>query len=143
MTRIRPTAIIMRDNKILVMKRIRNDFEYFVFPGGHIEKYEGISEKEEETLVREVKEELNFDIKDFQEIHRITKFSPRDNREVESIFYLINNFSGELKLGGPEVQRMKHGNFYYPTWYSKDEFEKLDPVYPDGIKEYILTNLKF
>ena len=34
---------------------------------------------------------------------------------------------------------MKKGkNDYYPTWYSKYEFEKLDPVYPIGIKEYIL-----
>ncbi len=136
--RQRPCAIIIKDNKMLVMKRVRDDNTYFTFPGGHLEYGEDL----EMTLIREIKEELNFDIISFKEVFRIINFNLRDNDEVESIFYLVSDFKGELKLGGPEVERMKTGkNNYYPTWYNRNEFSKLDPVYPIGIKEFILDNL--
>ncbi len=138
MTKIRPTGIFVSNDKILLMRRIRENKEYFVFPGGHIE----IGESVEDTLKREMKEELNFDIFNFKEIFRIKAFDPRDNCDAEHVFYLISDFGGELGLGGPELERMKKGdNKYYPTWYNKSEFEKLDPIYPIGIKEFILKIL--
>ena len=135
MIRIRPTGIFIKDAKILLMRRVRNDQVYFVFPGGHIEGDESV----EDTFLREMKEELSFNVEKFREIYKIIQYNCRDDNKVEHIFYLVKKFSGKLKLGGPEVKRMKKGkNDYYPTWYSKYEFEKLDPVYPIGIKEYIL-----
>jgi 8-oxo-dGTP diphosphatase len=135
--RQRPTAIIIKDDKVLLMKRERENQIYFVFPGGHVED----DETPEQTLEREIKEELNFDITNFKEIFRITQHNPRDNMEVENVFYKITDFTGELKLGGPEVERMKKGNNnYYPTWYNKEELIHIEPIYPIGIKEFILTH---
>lgn len=136
--RQRPCAIIIKDNKILVMKRVRDNTIYFTFPGGHVEESEDL----QTTLKREIKEELNFDIMNFKEIFRVSDFSPRDNDNVESIFYLISDFKGELQLGGPEIERMRtEKNNYYPTWYNKKEFSGLDPIYPIGIKNFILDKL--
>lgn len=136
--RQRPCAIIIKNDKILAMKRVRDDKTYFTFPGGHIENSESL----EETLQREIKEELNFDILNFKEVFRIIDFNPRENEDIESVFYLISDFNGELQLGGPEIERMKNGdNKYYPTWYNKKEFSELSPVYPTGIKEYVLSNI--
>ncbi len=143
-SRQRPCAIIVQNDKILLMKRIRDNETYFTFPGGHVEENEDL----QATLKREIKEELNFDISNFKEVFRIIQFIPprrdesRENIEIESIFYLVFDFKGELQLGGPEIERMKTGkNNYYPTWYNKVEFSELDPIYPVGIKEFVLDNL--
>ena len=58
-TRERASAVIIKDNKILLMKRVKPNLEYFVFPGGGVEKNESL----DDTLKREVKEELSLDIK--------------------------------------------------------------------------------
>ncbi|MFN6091437.1 MAG: NUDIX domain-containing protein, partial [Bacteroidota bacterium] len=55
-------AIIVHNNKILCVQRGENKLSYiskkFEFPGGKIEE----GEKKEETIKREIKEELNMDI---------------------------------------------------------------------------------
>ncbi len=50
----RAVAIIIRDGKILLIHRIKNGQEYFVFPGGGIIEHENA----EDAVVREIKEEL-------------------------------------------------------------------------------------
>lgn len=56
-------AIIKNNNKILCVQRGENKYEYisykYEFPGGKIEKGESLKE----TVIREIKEELNMDIK--------------------------------------------------------------------------------
>ena len=51
-------AVIIKDNKVLLVHRIKNVNEtlreYYVIPGGKQEN----NESDEETLVREVKEEV-------------------------------------------------------------------------------------
>ncbi|MDD3284045.1 MAG: NUDIX domain-containing protein [Patescibacteria group bacterium] len=134
----RPTAIIVKDNKILLMHRIKNGKEYYAFPGGHIEGGENIKE----TFLREMKEELNFKISKYKKIVDIYDNTILNNEKRKHIFFLVEKFSGNLKLGGPEIERMKKGNNnYYPTWYSKNEFKKLSPVYPRGIKKFVLEKI--
>ncbi len=136
--RQRPCAIFIKNNKIFIIKRIKNDKIYYVFPGGHVENDENL----EETLKREIKEELNFEISSFREVFRIIEYNPGDNCQVENVFYLIEGFIGNLKLGGPEIERMKNGNNeYHLMWYSKSEFEQLNPIYPAKIKELVLKKL--
>lgn len=55
----RAAGVIIKDNKILLMQRIENGLELFVFPGGNVEKGEIV----EEAAVREIKEELSLDVK--------------------------------------------------------------------------------
>ncbi len=53
-------AIICRDGKILVCKRI--DKDYYFFPGGHVD----FGERAEKALKRELKEELGLSFRKFQ-----------------------------------------------------------------------------
>ena len=55
----RVAAVIIKERKILLMHRIKDGREYFVFPGGGVEENESL----ESALVREIKEEFNIDIK--------------------------------------------------------------------------------
>ena len=92
----RVAAIIVRDNKILLMHRIKEGQEYFVFPGGGIEENESV----EDAIIRETKEELSLDIKIDKLLFEI------ENRGQKELYFLIKEFSGALKLSGPEKDRM-------------------------------------
>ena len=56
MTRNRGAAIIVQEGKIALIKRIREDETYYVFPGGGIEE----GETPEEATKREIFEELGY-----------------------------------------------------------------------------------
>lgn len=56
---VRPSALIIKNGKILVVKSKYGNREFYLLPGGGIEGLESL----EQTAVREVKEETNLDIK--------------------------------------------------------------------------------
>lgn len=56
MMRNRGVAIIVQDGKIALIKRVRDDEVYYVFPGGGIEE----GETSEEATKREIYEELGY-----------------------------------------------------------------------------------
>ena len=117
---MRVTGIIIKDGKILLIRRIKDGEEYFVFPGGNMEE----GEKEEETLAREIKEELNLDVINYQKVFQII------NRGVEEVYYLATEFKGNVELGGPEKERMSEQNQYYPEWFGLIKASELKNLFP-------------
>ena len=69
-------ALILDNDKVLLIHRFKDGREYFVLPGGHIED----GETEEETLIREIKEETNLDAQ--IDKHLWTLKNPFDNSET-------------------------------------------------------------
>lgn len=49
------------------MRRIKDSEEYYVFPGGGVEE----GESSDEALEREIKEELSFDIKNYEKVFEV------------------------------------------------------------------------
>jgi len=125
----RAAAIIIKNGKILLIQRIKNGKEYFVFPGGGVKE----GEFPKETIVREVKEELSLDIINIEKLIFQVK-----NRGREELYYLITDFSGELGLGGGEKEIMDEDNQYYPVWMKFDEIKRLTNLYPQEAKEKII-----
>lgn len=124
----RAVGIIIQNNKILLMRRIRNGQEYFVFPGGGVEEGETL----EEATIREIKEELSLDAKLDKLLFKM--FNPSKNNQKEmgrdDNFYLITEFSGELKLGGEELERMSEDDKYYPEWHEIKKASQYKNLYP-------------
>ncbi|MBU2472705.1 NUDIX domain-containing protein [Patescibacteria group bacterium] len=124
----RVAGVIIKNNKILLMRRVRDGREYFVFPGGGVEENETI----EEAIIREIKEKLSIDAKIDKLLFEI------ENQGRQEYYYLIKEFSGQPKLGGEEKQRMNENNQYYPTWIELEKIVGLDNLYPKLAKAKVL-----
>lgn len=108
----RASAIIIKNNEILLIHRKKNSKEYWVLPGGGIEE----RETGEEAMMREIKEETNL------EAESLKKITTDDNwGEV----YLCEVGDGELVLGGPEKEDMTESNWFHPEWIDLSEKKKL------------------
>ena len=123
----RAVVIIIDKDEILLLHRIKKGKEYYVIPGGTIEE----GEKPEETAVREIKEETNLDI----ELGEV--FCSVNDSWHNGVYFLAKKFSGELKLGGPELKRINDNNQYQLEWVHKDSLQKL-LLYPKEVKEKIM-----
>lgn len=123
----RVAAIILDKDKILLMYRFRAGEEYYTLLGGSIEEHENL----EQALVREIKEESNLEISGLEFLWQL------DNRGREDNYFLVKNFSGELKLGEPELSRQNENNKYIPTWVNLTDIKNID-LKPVKIKEKIL-----
>lgn len=121
----RAVGVIADGDRVLVMRRISEGKEYFIFPGGNVEQGESI----EDALRREIKEEVNLNVENCREVLRVEDWGK------EHVFFLIDRFSGSVQLGGEEKERMNENNHYLPTWYSKDELKDLAPFRPNKIQK--------
>jgi len=128
--RSRAAVIIFDDHKILLIYRFKNGREYYVLPGGGIEK----NETSEEAALREIKEETGLDVTLAQKLWEFKNYGYLEH------YFLASNFSGKLKFGGPELKKMSEENVYRLVWIS---FSKLNQInlLPVEIKNRIL-NLK-
>ncbi len=118
--RVSSRAIIIENGKLLTM--FRRKFyegkwkEYYVIPGGGLEEGETL----EENVVRELKEEMNVDI-------RVLKFIGNQQFENrEDNYFLCEIIAGTPKLGGEELERMTNENYYEPRYIEIDKLEEYD-----------------
>lgn len=125
----RAVGIIIKNGKILLMRRLRNGQEYYVFPGGGVEESESL----EEALKREMKEELSIDIENPKLIFELEnqlkdQYSEHMTGYPNEHYFLIGNFSGKLELGGPEKERMDDKNQYFLEWLEFTDFNKIEEM---------------
>jgi len=122
----RASGIVIKDDKVLLIHRIRDDKEYWVFPGGSIEGNETI----EEALGRELSEELSITVKDKKFLFKI------ENAGRFEHYFLITEYEGTPKMGGPELERMNEKNQYI---LEQRDVKKLSEInlLPKGIADKI------
>jgi len=88
-------AIIIKDKKILMEQRRANKTVYPNFlmcPSGHLEN----NESPKETITRELREELNLNILESEELFYLNDIDPFSKKEFEHHFLLIKKFTGEV-----------------------------------------------
>lgn len=123
----RAAAVVVKDGKILLMRRVKNGREYFVFPGGGI--HEG--EAPEEAAARELEEEFGIGAKIEKLLFRV------ENRGREEFYFLVREFSGVPEIGGEEKGRMNADNQYYPAWKKLSEIPGLSNLYPEEARQKV------
>ena len=134
-TGIRAVAIVIKDNKILLMHRTRDGKQYWVFPGGGVKE----DEKVENAVVREITEEASLKVEIIKLLYS-HKYSDIGHKQF---FYLCKYTSGKPKLGNfNELQAMKDGDqTYKPMWVDIKQLPKL-LLYPLEIRDWVIKDLK-
>jgi len=130
----RVRAVIIDDNRILLINRIKKDQTYWVVPGGKIE----LGESKEEAIKRECMEELGVTV------HVKELFMERISDKPETIghkefFYLCDIVDGEIGTGqGPEFNQ---SGFYEGehkiVWVDLKKILDID-LKPEEVKEKII-----
>ena len=110
-------AIIINDGKLLVFFRRKiidgREITYYAIPGGHVEGNETC----EETVVRELKEEMNLDIEIIDYLGKL------DVGNREEHYYYAKIVGGELKFGGEELDRNSYDNYYEIRWLTIEDID--------------------
>ena len=97
-------AIIFNADKILLIKRIKHNEVYWVFPGGKVEDQESL----ETAVERECLEELGLRVKAQKLFTKLLSTKPQTVNQ-EEFFFICEVISGELGSGtGPEYQPDNH-----------------------------------
>jgi 1-acyl-sn-glycerol-3-phosphate acyltransferase len=134
-------GITFIDNKLLLIKRVKNGETYYVFPGGHIEK----NEIARDAAMREIREETSVDT---EVVRLIYKYEYKDDATgygngMQS-FYLCNYRSGEPSKTDAEeyVQGASDTRgTYEPTLVDIDALA-ITPLRPASIKAQLIRDLK-
>ena len=104
--RIVSRGIIFIDDKVVLLKRIRKDFNkylhYYAIPGGGIE----LNETKEEACIREIKEEVCLDVE-------IDEYLGYEEYETGICHYFKVKYKGGTPtLGGEELEKNNPDNYY-------------------------------
>ena len=118
-------AIIKKDNKILATQRGYGEFEgLWEFPGGKIEE----GETKEEALVREIKEELNADIK-------VDEFALDLEWQYPNFYLYMSCFMCSLES---DIELLEHMG---AKWLSLDDLDSVQWIEADIKAVNYLKNL--
>lgn len=128
-------AIIIRNNKLLVIHRNKFGKEYYTLPGGGIET----GESPAEAVVRELQEETGLVIGE----HRLVFVeSPSTKYGIQHVF-LCEDPGGEAVLQDDAIEATLHkrGNLYIPEWVELAALGKY-PFRSEKLKAAILRGVR-
>ncbi len=134
MQKIRATAIVIKDNLVLVVQRYRDGQTYFVLPGGKVEE----GESPEQAVIRELYEETSIKavIKE-----KVFEFEDKEQRLHQLFLCELISGQPELRKDSPEFSKMNENNSYFPRWVSVQDI-KTNVIWPETTKESLLSLLK-
>lgn len=103
-----------QNNEVLVVKHNAGHWD---FPKGHMEK----DETEQQTAIREVKEETNIDVELYDNYRYEIHYSPKENVEKTVVFFLAKNLSNDTHKQDAEIANI--GWFKYEEAMNMLTFE--------------------
>ncbi len=129
---MRVTAVIVKEDRVLLMKRKKANKEYWLFPGGRVE----VGESEQEALEREILEETSLKLVASQQ-----KGSFEGRGETNPI-YLCQVADGIARLheNSPENMLNSVEDHYELVWLDITKVLKLRKIYPIEGKKLLQKN---
>ena len=126
MTPPRAVAVVLRDGRVLVIKRHRDGVDYAVLPGGGGEP----GESSAEAAVRELYEETTLTA----EIDRLLWTGDHGGRPAA--YFLMKGVTGEPALSGSEAEANCPANSFEPLWATAEDLVSLD-LKPEGVRDRV------
>jgi 8-oxo-dGTP diphosphatase len=127
-------GIIIKDSKVLIGKVIEERVKEFggieyVFPGGKVED----SESSEKAIKREVLEETGLVVDVFKKIGE--RIHPKMKKKIEY-------FHCKIVSGKKTTKSSDNDDIEKLLWVDSGELSKYMPTLFDGVKNYLVTELK-
>ena len=136
-------GIVFIENKLVVIKRIKNGETYFVFPGGHIDE----GENARDAAIREVLEETNITSTAVRPLYK-SMYARKDFKgrgTGMNLFYLCSYQSGEVgKTDAEEYSDEKYRKelgVYEPMLVDIDELSNID-LRPNVVRDQLVKDIK-
>jgi len=126
--RIRVAGILVRDDKILLVRHEKNGKSYWLIPGGGVD----FGETAGEALVREYREEVGLEVEVGKLVLVQDSIPPNRHRQVLNLYFLVASQGTEIKVTQDAV--LKDAAFY-----TLKEFPTM-PINPD-VKAEILEGI--
>jgi len=135
--RIRAGIVLIQDNKVALIERHRAGLDYFVFPGGGVEKWES----PEQAALREAMEELGVEIVIRQKVAEV-----KVGQDSRHVYFLVEQIGGEFGAGVGEAYtdsdpHSPEEGIYIPIWLPIDELQHQQNVYPADIAKLIIKSV--
>jgi len=129
----RAVGIIIRDNKILLLRRFWKAKHYYVFPGGGVEPGESLIE----ACKRELREELNIEALPGKELfsHINHHYQTRNDH-----YFWIEDFIGEPENG--EIDRFTDDNQTFLEWVDIARIRDLENLEPPKGRALLIQYLE-
>lgn len=129
---IRAAAIIIHENKILLHKDLRTD--YYALVGGRVK----LGETSEETIKREIKEEMGKDIDIKGYIATIENFFNAENKKYHEIIFVYNAefIDKKDKENIDTIKNIEGEEYLMYEWIDINKIDQYD-VRPKTIKEVL------
>lgn len=125
-------GIILKDDKLVVMERVKDGRHYCVFPGGGLE----VGETFEECVERELLEEFGIVVKARKMIYVYERGDKAQG------FFTLDWVSGDIHItDGEEYQADRNRGSYNPTMISLNDFEKMNLV-PREVGKQLLADIE-
>ncbi len=130
----RVRAIIITDNKILLINRIKKDESYWIIPGGQVE----LGENQEQAIKRECEEELGITVRIKELFIKRTSDKP-GTIDHHEFFYLCDMVDGNVGSGqGPEFRpNTNYKGKYKVVWVDLKKLPNMN-LKPQEIKDKII-----
>lgn len=124
----RAGIILIKDNAVLLMHRVKQDQEFYCIPGGHIE----LDETAQEAAIREMREETTL------QIHgKLELFLELENQGRKEYYFLApDGFSGTVELSGEEKGFSSATNSYELKWIPLQNLCSLK-LYPEQLHTHL------
>lgn len=118
-------CIVIDEGKVLLIKQTKG---HWGLPKGHVEE----NETEEETALREVKEETNYDVEIIGDHRFVERYITDTKIDKEVVYFIAKKIGGNAEKQEAEVTDIK--------WCSFDE--AIDTVTFDNLKELLRNAFK-
>lgn len=136
--RIRAAGIAVNDDKVLLIKHVDGDKEYWIPPGGGIE---AIDESTMDTVKREVLEESGLEAEVGPLLYVREFFEAAKNTYHIELFYLLKEWRGELNLKNLQGMGGDEHLIVDAKWLSKQQMSDKN-VFPKELRDSFWDKLQ-
>lgn len=122
-------AVVYRKSNKIEFLLLKHNAGHYSFPKGHVEN----NETEEQTAIREIKEETNIEVKLDTNFRYTVTYSPKPNITKDVIYFIAEKTNGIEKPQETEIQSLK--------WAEKEE--ALNLITYDNDKQILINAIKY